>query len=139
MRAFLKVKILNKKYFVKNESIYLCPKFETLHLLSFTLVYDHFQLIMAKRVFHNEKLNDLFSPNTVRVIKSGRMKWKGHVACMGERRGVYRVLVGKPGGESPFGRPRRRGEDNIKMDLQKGGCGGCGLDRAGIGAGSGHL
>jgi len=53
-----------------------------------------------------------------RVIKSRRMSWAGHVARMGERRGLYRVLVGKPGGQRPHGRPRRRWEDDIKMDLQ---------------------
>jgi len=74
---------------------------------------------------HNEKLNDLYSsPNIVRVIKSRRMRWVGHVARMGESRGVYRVLVGKPEGKRPLGRPRRRWEDNIKMYLQKVRCGG---------------
>jgi len=71
------------------------------------------------RKLHKEELNDLYcSPNIVRVIKSRRMRWAGHVARMGERRGVYRVLVGKPEGKRPLGRPRRRWEDNIKMDLQ---------------------
>jgi len=55
---------------------------------------------------------------SVRVIKSRRMRWAGHVARMGQRRGVYRVLVGKPEGKRSLGRPRRRREDNIKMDLQ---------------------
>jgi hypothetical protein len=59
------------------------------------------------------------APNIVRVIKSGRMRLAGHVARMGERRGVYRVLVGKPAGERPLMRPRRRWEDNTKMDLQE--------------------
>jgi len=63
-------------------------------------------------------------PLFVRVIKSGRIRWAWHVACVGERRGVYRVLVGKPEGKRPIGRPRRRREDNIKMDLQEVGCGG---------------
>jgi len=62
------------------------------------------------------------SPITVRVIKSRRMRWAGDVARMEERRGVYRVSVGKPEGKRPLGRPRRRWEDNIKMDLQKVGC-----------------
>jgi len=62
--------------------------------------------------------------NIVRVIKSRRMRWTVHVACMGERRGVYRILVGKPEGKRPLGRPRRRWEDNIKMDLQEVVCGG---------------
>jgi len=73
---------------------------------------------------NNEELNDLYSsPNIVRVIKSRRMRWAGLVACMGKRRGVYRALVGKPEGKRPLGRPRRRLEDNIKMDLQEVGCG----------------
>ena len=59
----------------------------------------------------------------MRVIKSRRMRWAGHVARM-ERRGLYRVLVGKPEGKRLLGRPRRRWEDNIKMDLQEMGCGG---------------
>ena len=78
------------------------------------------------RKLHNEELSDLYSlPNIVRVVKSRRMRWEGHVARMGEGRGVHRVLVGKPEGKRPLGRPRRRWEDNIKMDLQEvvGGCG----------------
>jgi len=67
------------------------------------------------RRLHNEELNDLyFSPNTVRVIKARRMSWAGHVARIGERRSIYRVLVGKREGKRPLGRPRRRWEDNIK-------------------------
>ena len=62
------------------------------------------------------------SPNIVRLIKSRRMRWAEHVARMGEERGMYRVLVGKPEGKRPLGRPRRRG-DNIRMDLQEVGCG----------------
>ena len=73
---------------------------------------------------HNEELNDLYcSPNIVRVIKSRRMRRAGHVARVGEERGVYRVLVGKPKGKRPLGRPRRRCVDNIRMDLQEVGCG----------------
>ena len=75
-------------------------------------------------LLYNEELNDLYSsPNFVRVIKSGRMRWVGHVARMGEESGVYRVLVGKPEGRRPLGRPRYRWVDNIKMDLQEVGCG----------------
>ena len=71
-----------------------------------------------------EELNDLYcSPNIVRVIKWRRMRWTGHVARMGEESGVYRVLVGKPEGRRPLGRPRRRWVDNIRMDLQEVGCG----------------
>jgi hypothetical protein len=73
---------------------------------------------------HKKKLNDLYSsPNIVRVIKSRRMRWAGHVARMGEGRGVYRFLVGKSEGKRPLGRPRRRWVDNIRMDLQEVGCG----------------
>ena len=73
---------------------------------------------------HNEEPNDLYSStNIVRVIKSRRMRWAGHVARMVEERGVYRVLVGKPEGKRPLGRPRRRWVDNIRMDLQEVGCG----------------
>ena len=70
------------------------------------------------RILHNEELSDLYSlPNIVRVVKSRRMRWAGHVARMGEGGEVHRVLVGKPEGKRPLGRPRRRWEDNIKMDL----------------------
>jgi len=69
---------------------------------------------------HNEEMNDLYSlPNIMRVVKSRLMRWAGHVARMGEDRGVHRVLVGKPEGKRPLGKPRRRWEDNIKMDLQE--------------------
>jgi len=77
-----------------------------------------------ERRLHNEELNDLyFSPNIEQVIKSRRMRWVGHVARMGEERGMYRVLVGKPEGKRPLGRPRRRWVDNIRMDFQEVGCG----------------
>jgi hypothetical protein len=72
------------------------------------------------RKLHNDELHSLYSsPNIVRVIKSRRMRWAGHVACMGEGRGVYRVLVGKPEGKRPLRRPRRRWDDDIKMDLRE--------------------
>ena len=72
----------------------------------------------------NEELNDLYSsPNTLRVIKWRRMRWAGHVVRMGEERVVYRVLVGKPEGRRPLGRPRCRWVDNIRMDLLEVGCG----------------
>jgi hypothetical protein len=75
-------------------------------------------------VAHTEQLNDLYSsPNIVRVIKSRRMRWAGNVARVRERGGVYRVLVGKPGGKRRLGRPRHRWEVNIKMHLQEVGCG----------------
>jgi len=77
------------------------------------------------RKLQNEELNDLYSsPSNFRVIKSRRMRWAGHVSHMAERRGIHRVLVGKPEGKRQLGRPRHRWEDNIKMDHQKVGCGG---------------
>jgi hypothetical protein len=72
------------------------------------------------RKLHNDELHSLYSsPNIVRVIKSRRMRWAGHVARMVEGRGVYRVLVGRPEGKRPLGRPRRSWEDNIKVDLRE--------------------
>jgi hypothetical protein len=72
------------------------------------------------RKMHNDELHSLYSsPNIVRVIKSRRMRWAGHVARMGEVRGVYRVLVGRPEGKRPLGRLSRRREDNIKLDLRE--------------------
>jgi hypothetical protein len=72
------------------------------------------------RKLHNEELHSLYSsPNIVRMIKARRMRWAGHVARIGDGRGVYRVLVGRPRGKRPLGRPRRRWEDNIKMDLRE--------------------
>ena len=77
------------------------------------------------RKLHKEELRDLYSlPNIVRVVKSRRMRWAGHVSRMGEGSAVHRFLVEKPEGKRPLGRPRRRWEDNIKMDLQEVGGGG---------------
>jgi len=82
-----------------------------------------------RKKLHNEELNDLYPlPNIVRVVKSRRMRWVGHVVRMGEDRCVHRVLVGKPEGKRPLGRPRRRWEDNIKMGLQEVGRGSWGVD-----------
>ena len=73
----------------------------------------------------DEELNDLYcSPDVVQVIKLKIMRWAGHVAHMVEGRGIYRVVVGKPEGKRPLGRPKHRWEDNIKIDLQEEGCGG---------------
>ena len=83
------------------------------------------------RKLHNEDLYSLL--NIVRVVKSRRMRWVGHVARMGEGRCVRRVLVGIPEGKRPLGRPRRRWEDNIKMDLQEVVGGLWGLDGVGSG------
>ena len=87
--------------------------------------HTYVYIISAQRKLHNEELSDLYSlPNIVHVVKSRRMRWAGHVARMGEERGVHRVLVGKPEGKRPLGRPRRRWENNTNMDLQEVGCGG---------------
>jgi hypothetical protein len=76
------------------------------------------------RKLHNEEYHNLYtSSNILRVIKSRRMRWAGHVTRRGEGKGVYRVLVGKPERKRPMGRPRLKWEENIKMDLQKVGCG----------------
>ena len=78
------------------------------------------------RKLHSEELNDLYSsPSMVRLIKSSRMRWAGHVTRMVEGRGVHKILVGKPEGKRPLGRPTRRWEYNIKMDLEEVGRG-CG-------------
>jgi hypothetical protein len=89
----------------------------------------------------HEEFNDAYmSPSIVRVVKSRRMRWVGHVARMRERRVVYRVLVGKTEGKIPLGRPERRWEDNIKMDLQEVVCGGMDwMELAQDKAGGGHL
>jgi hypothetical protein len=93
------------------------------------------------RKIHSEELHDLHSsPTIVRVIKSKRMRWAGHVARIGEGRGVYRVLVGKPERQRPLGRSRCRWEANIKMDLQEVGCGvWTGFTWLRIETGGGHL
>jgi hypothetical protein len=86
------------------------------------------------RKLHNDELHSLYSsPNLVRVIKSRRMRWVEHVARVGEGRGFYRVLIGRPVSKRPLGRPRRRCEDNIKMDLRGIGIDGGELDSAGSG------
>jgi hypothetical protein len=70
------------------------------------------------RKLHNEELHDLYSsPSIIRIIKARRMRWVGHAARMGEKRNAYRLVVGKPEGSRPLGRPRRRWLDNIRMDL----------------------
>jgi hypothetical protein len=72
---------------------------------------------------HNEELHNLYSsPSIIRIIKSRRMKWAGHVVRMGEKRNAYRILLGKPEGKRQLGRPRRRWVDNIKIDLREIGC-----------------
>jgi hypothetical protein len=81
------------------------------------------------RKLHIEELHGLYSsPSIVRVIKARRMRWAGHVARMGAVRGAYNIMVGRPEGRRPLGRPRRRWEDNIKIDFREIGFWGCGLD-----------
>jgi hypothetical protein len=86
------------------------------------------------RKLHNEELHSLYSStDIVRQIKSRRMRWAGHAARMGEEINVYKVLVGKPKRKRPLGRPGRRWEDGIRMDLREIGWGECGLDSTGSG------
>ena len=100
----------------------VCWHIIILYLLLFCIIWD--EVTGGCRKLHNEELNDLYcSPNIVWVIKLRRLRWEGHVAHMGEGRGMYRVLVGKPEGKRPLGRPRRRWVDNIRMDPQEVGCG----------------
>jgi hypothetical protein len=82
----------------------------------------YYQVIRNKYhlVIYNEELHNLYSsPDIIRQVKSRRMRWAGHVARMGEERKVYKVLVGKPEGKRPLGRPRRRWEDGTRMDLRE--------------------
>jgi hypothetical protein len=93
------------------------------------------------RKLHNEELHNLYSsPDIISQIKSRRMRWAGHVASMGEERKVYKVLVEKPEGKRPLGRPRRRWEDRIRMDLGEIGLGvWIGFDWLRTGTGGGLL
>jgi hypothetical protein len=74
------------------------------------------EVIGGWRKLHNEELHNFYGSPSIIIIKSRRMRWAGHVARMGETRSAYRILVGKPQGKRPLGRPRRRWEDNIKME-----------------------
>jgi hypothetical protein len=92
------------------------------------------------RKLHNEEVHNLYSsPSIIRMIKSRRMRWAGHVARMGERKNAYRILVGKPEGRRPLGRPRRRLVNNIKMDLRYKGIVWIGLTWLRIGTAGGLL
>jgi hypothetical protein len=100
--------------------------------------YDRYKSISEVtgewRKLHNEELYNLYSsPDIIRQVKSRRMMWAGHVARMGEERKVYKVLVGNLEGKRPLGRPRRRWEDGIRMNLREIGLGGCGLESTGSG------
>jgi hypothetical protein len=84
------------------------------------------------RKLHSEELHNLYSsPNIIRQIKSRRIRWTGHVACMGEERKVYKVLVGKPKAKRPHRRPRCRWEEGMRMDIGEIGWGRCRVDPAG--------
>jgi hypothetical protein len=86
------------------------------------------------RRLHNEELHNLYrSSNIIRVNESRRLRWAGHVAWMEESRSSFKIVTGKPTGKWPLGRPRRRWEDNIRMDLEEMGIGliGCGIERPG--------
>jgi hypothetical protein len=92
----------------------------SVYLLAFCELTDLRSLTTSWRKLLNEELHGLYSsPSIVRVIKARRMRWAGHVARMGEVRGAYKILVGRPKGRRPLGRPSRRWEDNIKMDLRE--------------------
>jgi hypothetical protein len=81
------------------------------------------------RKLHSKELHNFYSlPKIIRQIKSRKMRWAVHVARMGEERKVYKVLVGNPEGKRPLGRPMRRWEDGIRMDIREIGWGVCGLD-----------
>ena len=102
--------------------ILVCPACSlfTVSNLTARLMTDIQSRVEFYESMYMEELNDLYcSPNIVRLVKSKRLRWAGHVARMEEGRVVYKVLVGKPEGKRPLGRPRRRWEDNIKMDLQE--------------------
>jgi hypothetical protein len=92
------------------------------------------------RKLHNEELHGLYSStNIVRVIKARRMRWAGHVARMGEVRGAYNILIGRPEWRRPLGRPRRGWENNIKMDVREIGFWGCGFGLDSLGSGYGQV
>jgi hypothetical protein len=77
------------------------------------------EVVGGWRKLHNEKFHYLYSsPSIIRIIKSSRMRWAGHVVHIGDKRNAYRILVGRPEGKRPLGRPRCRWEDNCKMDLR---------------------
>jgi hypothetical protein len=85
--------------------------------------FTHNEVTGDWRKLHNDELHSLYSsPSIIRMIKSRRMRWAGHVARMAEKRNAYRIVVGKPEGKRPLGRPRRRWVDNIKMDRREIGC-----------------
>jgi hypothetical protein len=104
-----------KSYFALHNSFFSAPSLGEISINCTNIKW---------RRLHNKELYALYSsPNIFRVIKSRRLRWAGHVARMGERRGAYRALEGKPEGRRPLGRPGRRWEDSIKMDIREVGWG----------------
>jgi hypothetical protein len=107
------------------------------YLTTLSLIHKRDEVTGEWRKLRNEELRDLYSsPSIIRIIKSRRMRWAGHIARIGEKKNEYRLLVGKPEGKRPLGRPRRRWMDNIRMDLGEVGRGdvdwiGLAQDRAG--------
>jgi hypothetical protein len=90
------------------------------------------EMVGGWRKLRNEELQNLYgSPSIIRIIKSRRMTWAGHVARMGAKNNAYRILVEKPEGKRPLGTPRRRWEDNIRIDLKRDRMGWYGLDWSG--------
>ena len=119
--------VLNTKL---QKSLHICHNWQCTHILPFDIMQSVHLIWLCLMCFEIYIFNHCVfetiiyavlysSPNIVRVVKSRRMRWAGHVAHMEEGRGVHKVLVGKPEGKRPLGRPRRRWEDNIKMDLQE--------------------
>jgi hypothetical protein len=111
-----------------------------LHIVKFALVLRRIfgpkrdEVTGEWRKLHNKELRDLYSsPSIIRIIMSRRIRWADHVARMGEKWNAYRLLVGKPEGKRPLGRPRRKWVDNIRMDLGEVGWGWGGLDWSGSG------
>jgi hypothetical protein len=91
---------------------------KNLKIRIYKTIYKTDEVTGEWRKLHNKELHDLYSsPSIIRIIKSRRMRWAGHVARMGEKRNAYRLLVGKPEGKRPLGRPRRRWVNNIRMDV----------------------
>ena len=104
--------------FINIERLVTLEKISALHFSTLIFGPRRDEVTGELRRLHNEELNDLYpSPNIVRVIKSRRMRWAGHVARMGEERGAYRVLVGKPEGRRPLGIHRRRWVSNNRTNL----------------------
>jgi hypothetical protein len=109
---------------VRHRQAYLYSFILNVIILEWILVREG-EKVWTGLIWLKDELHSLYpSPNIVRVVKSRKLRWAGHVARRGEGRGVYRILVGRPEGKRPLGRPRHRWEDNIKMDLREIGIGG---------------